>query len=622
MNVGARFAAPSSTIASSVALSDNGMSACFSGTTAVGVRSSVAMTSGPGNFYYAEFTRATTGGATFGIMGTPLELPTSGNAFAVRSDAMIVDFGGVRTASASGSSRYANAGTSDTFGFAVDYRAKYPVVYLIGPASASPELCAGLASTAPCVLSRQQLESQTGSLYFGAQSAGDGSQGVKISINNGSDLVAKPFRYAMPAVRKAMRARWFEGDRQLTTQWPTSLGVPAALALARQGHVYAVYRQGDATPYRATLNVTAGTPTAVRWTLQTNDALLGTGASLAMTSTLVNTLPLGEHRLVASVVDAATGRYVETHFNLLVTASVANADDDGDGLTYDQEKALGTDPGNPDTDGDGLSDGAETGLGRQPTVADNTVSGVRGVLMAQTGASPTSSGVIVSDDGLSAAFTGDVNQDCVQRREPFTDPVYADVELCYKRAVRANVGIKPGEFRYFETTRLNGILNLGHGFMNATGRIDPFCCFQVPQDPSSQPYPGTPPSLQINSFSPTVMVSLIMQPGSGGDANASTHYGFVVDYRSGTNPTAWVAQRTSSGALTMSGPYTVSGFNGGDVMPYLYGHPVHDLFPKSGVNLGAQRFHYNLDDIRAWLAAAPRNVSLTGFTPGVGHHRW
>lgn len=34
-------------------------------------------------------------------------------------------------------------------------------------------------------------------------------------------------------------------------------------------------------------------------------------------------------------------------------------DDDGDGLTNDQERELGTDPKNPDTDGDGLKDGQE-----------------------------------------------------------------------------------------------------------------------------------------------------------------------------------------------------------------------------------------------------------------------
>lgn len=36
-----------------------------------------------------------------------------------------------------------------------------------------------------------------------------------------------------------------------------------------------------------------------------------------------------------------------------------DSDADGDGLTNEQEKLLGTDPNNPDTDGDGLRDGAE-----------------------------------------------------------------------------------------------------------------------------------------------------------------------------------------------------------------------------------------------------------------------
>jgi len=36
-----------------------------------------------------------------------------------------------------------------------------------------------------------------------------------------------------------------------------------------------------------------------------------------------------------------------------------SSDDDGDGLTYEEETELGTDPDNPDTDGDGYSDGDE-----------------------------------------------------------------------------------------------------------------------------------------------------------------------------------------------------------------------------------------------------------------------
>ncbi|WP_133241161.1 binary toxin-like calcium binding domain-containing protein [Nocardioides gansuensis] len=52
-------------------------------------------------------------------------------------------------------------------------------------------------------------------------------------------------------------------------------------------------------------------------------------------------------------------------------------DSDGDGLTDDQEKQIGTDPGNPDTDCDGLNDGAEVNThGTNPTKADTDGDGL------------------------------------------------------------------------------------------------------------------------------------------------------------------------------------------------------------------------------------------------------
>jgi gliding motility-associated-like protein len=43
-----------------------------------------------------------------------------------------------------------------------------------------------------------------------------------------------------------------------------------------------------------------------------------------------------------------------------------NCDSDGDGLTYSQETAEGTNPSNPDTDGDGINDGTEVANGSDP----------------------------------------------------------------------------------------------------------------------------------------------------------------------------------------------------------------------------------------------------------------
>ncbi|MBK6710801.1 MAG: protein kinase [Chloroflexi bacterium] len=55
----------------------------------------------------------------------------------------------------------------------------------------------------------------------------------------------------------------------------------------------------------------------------------------------------------------------------LAATAVAQGDDDGDGLSNQQELSLGTLPNNPDTDGDGLNDGAEVNqFGTQPKNKD------------------------------------------------------------------------------------------------------------------------------------------------------------------------------------------------------------------------------------------------------------
>ena len=58
------------------------------------------------------------------------------------------------------------------------------------------------------------------------------------------------------------------------------------------------------------------------------------------------------------------------------TATALNSDADHDGLTLQQELALGCDPNNPDTDGDGLSDGEEKTWGTSCTVRDSDHDGL------------------------------------------------------------------------------------------------------------------------------------------------------------------------------------------------------------------------------------------------------
>ena len=53
--------------------------------------------------------------------------------------------------------------------------------------------------------------------------------------------------------------------------------------------------------------------------------------------------------------------------------NACDEDDDNDGLSDQQELALGTDPLKADTDGDGINDGAEVALGRNPAVNEAVI---------------------------------------------------------------------------------------------------------------------------------------------------------------------------------------------------------------------------------------------------------
>ncbi|HEY7642596.1 MAG TPA: PKD domain-containing protein [Steroidobacteraceae bacterium] len=64
-------------------------------------------------------------------------------------------------------------------------------------------------------------------------------------------------------------------------------------------------------------------------------------------------------------------------------------DSDGDGLTDDEERALGTDPNDPDTDDDTLPDGDEVNLyGTNPKAADSDGDGFRDIDELQAGSDP------------------------------------------------------------------------------------------------------------------------------------------------------------------------------------------------------------------------------------------
>ncbi len=119
-------------------------------------------------------------------------------------------------------------------------------------------------------------------------------------------------------------------------------------------------------------------------------------------------------------------------------------DNDGDGLTDDDERQRGLDPRNADTDGDGLDDGGEIAAGTDPTVADTDEDGLLDGFEVAGGLDPLVGGDGALDpdgDGLDnaaeqAAGTaprapdtdGDGLNDGAEVLETNTDPTLADTD--------------------------------------------------------------------------------------------------------------------------------------------------------------------------------------------------
>jgi hypothetical protein len=215
-------------------------------------------------------------------------------------------------------------------------------------------------------------------------------------------------------------------------------------------------------------------------------------------------------------------------------------------------------------------------------------------------------------------------------------------ERCAKRAVRANIGIAPGEFRYFETRRFSGpttaeLSNLGHGIITPTAQIDPYCCYFLQQDPDYGSYvnPGspetpkpanpTPPSMTVNSIGGVFARLIQVDPAaySGLSLEQTQYYGFAVDYRD-PEPVVFLVGRNAGGSMVVSSAIYPAGtgtFGNLPAMPMLHGHPIGSTAPHAAMNLGASRFHYSLAEIRDMLEGkgVANADQLVG---GVGIHRW
>jgi Bacterial TSP3 repeat len=128
-------------------------------------------------------------------------------------------------------------------------------------------------------------------------------------------------------------------------QWST--GSSHWLRLVRSGDVFTGYRSADGTSWVELHSETIVLPQTVYVGL----AVGGNNGTQAVTATVSDV--------------SVTG------------GQSAPVDDDGDGLSNDQENSLGTDPQVADSDGDGLSDGAEVNThGSNPLLADSDADGM------------------------------------------------------------------------------------------------------------------------------------------------------------------------------------------------------------------------------------------------------
>jgi hypothetical protein len=148
---------------------------------------------------------------------------------------------------------------------------------------------------------------------------------------------------------------------------------------------------------------------------------------------------------VAVPAGAASGPVTVTADGQTSNGVAFSLDSDGDGLTDEQEQALGTDPHNRDTDGDGLEDGAEVNTHHtNPLLADSDADGLNDGFEIANGFDPLvggEQGLDPDNDGLTnleeqAAHTdphrsdsdGDSLTDGAEVHTHHTDPTRSDTD--------------------------------------------------------------------------------------------------------------------------------------------------------------------------------------------------
>ena len=173
------------------------------------------------------------------------------------------------------------------------------------------------------------------------------------------------------------------------------------------------------------------------------------------------------------------------------------------------------------------------------------------VLVREAGTNPE---VVLASDGLGASYGA-----------------------YQKSAVRCNQPMI-GEFRYFETHREVGPVNIGQGLIGPWPDIDPYCC--VSFDPTN-----APPSMSMNSGG-GIWQNLVFVTNF---APANERYGFAVDYRGPRPIVHCIVGGELIRTLTLSDCIT-------PIVPMLYGDPAGPVLVNT-INFGTKPYRYDAEVI-------------------------